>query len=95
MTAEVPSLSCSPGSIVQDNITFQLQSNSAPKEITFQLQGNSAPKEIIRLDSVGFHYRGQLIEDAGEAHRLFIEFMRQANDNWSWADIKNNGAASH
>ena len=67
MTAEVPDFSCSPGSIVQDNITFQLQ-------------GNSAPKEIIRLDSEGFHYRGQLIEDAGEAHRLFIEFMRQANE---------------
>ena len=67
MTAEVPDFSCSPGSIVQDNITFQLQ-------------GNSPPKEIIRLDSEGFHYRGQLIEDAGEAHRLFIEFMRQSND---------------
>ena len=67
MTAEVPDFPCSPGSIVQDNITFQLQ-------------GNSAPKEIIRLDSEGFHYRGQLIEDAGEAHRLFIEFMRQANE---------------
>lgn len=59
--------SCSPGSIVQDNITFQLQ-------------GNSAPKEIIRIDSEGFHYRGQLIEDAGEAHRLLIEFMRQSNE---------------
>ena len=67
MTAEVPDFSCSPGSIVQDNITFQLQ-------------GNSPPKEILRLDSEGFHYRGQLIEDAGEAHWLFIEFMRQSND---------------
>lgn len=67
MTDKAPDFSCSPGSIVQDNITFQLQ-------------GNSAPKEIIRLDSEGFHYRGQLIEDAGEAHRLFIEFMRQANE---------------
>jgi len=67
MTAEVPDFSCSPGNIAQNNITFQLQ-------------GNSAPKEIIRLDREGFHYRGQLIEDAGEAHRLFIEFMRQAND---------------
>jgi hypothetical protein len=67
MTAEVPDFSCSPGNIAQNNITFQFQ-------------GNSPPKEIIRLDSEGFHYRGQLIEDAGEAHRLFIEFMRQAND---------------
>ena len=67
MTAEVPDFSCPPGNIAQNNITFQLQ-------------GNSAPEEIIRLDSEGFHYRGQLIEDAGEAHGLFIEFMRQASD---------------
>ena len=52
MTAEVPDFSCSPGNIAQNNITFQLQ-------------GNSAPEEIIRLDSEGFHYRSQLIEDAG------------------------------
>lgn len=34
--------------------------------------------EVIRLDANGFHYRGQVIEDAGEAHQLFVEFMRQA-----------------
>ena len=66
MTAEVPDYLVA-GSIAQNNITFQFQ-------------GNSAPKEILRLDGEGFHYRGQLIEDAGEAHRLFIEFMRQANN---------------
>jgi len=66
MTAEIPDYLVA-GSTGQNNITFQLQ-------------GNSTPKEIIRLDSEGFHYRGQLIEDAGEAHRLFIEFMRQSND---------------
>ena len=80
MTAEVPDFSCSPGNIAQNNITFQLQ-------------GNSAPEEIIRLDSEGFHYRSQLIEDAGEAHRLFIEFMRQANEmsriNQSTSEVTN------
>ena len=35
------------------------------------------PKEVIRLDSKGFHYRGQFIEDAGEAHRLMVEFLKQ------------------
>ena len=34
-------------------------------------------KEIIRLDKEGFHYRGQFIADAGEAHRLMVEFLRQ------------------
>ena len=35
------------------------------------------PKEVIRLDSKGFHYKGQFIEDAGEAHRLMMEFLKQ------------------
>ena len=34
-------------------------------------------KEIIRLDKEGFHYRDQFIADAGEAHRLMVEFLRQ------------------
>jgi hypothetical protein len=33
--------------------------------------------EVIRLDSDGFHYRGQFIADAGEAHRLMMEFLKQ------------------
>ena len=32
---------------------------------------------VIRIDEQGFHYRGQLIEDAGEAHRLFVDFLRR------------------
>jgi hypothetical protein len=40
----------------------------------------SAPptEEVLRLDKEGFHYRGQFIEDAGEAHRLMVEFLRQS-----------------
>ena len=34
-------------------------------------------EEVIRLDKEGFHYRGQFIADAGEAHRLMVEFLRQ------------------
>jgi len=33
--------------------------------------------EVIRLDSDGFHYRGQFIADAGEAHRLMVDFLKQ------------------
>ena len=33
--------------------------------------------EVIRLDSEGFHYRGRFIADAGEAHRLMVEFLKQ------------------
>ena len=33
-------------------------------------------QEVIRIDKEGFHYRGQFIADAGEAHRLLVEFLR-------------------
>ena len=32
-------------------------------------------KPILVLDKDGFHYKGEVIEDAGEAHRIFIEVM--------------------
>jgi hypothetical protein len=45
--------------------------------ITFHEFGYEPGKEVIRLDKEGFHYRGQFIADAGEAHRLMVEFLRQ------------------
>jgi hypothetical protein len=36
-----------------------------------------ATEEVIRIDKEGFHYRGQFIADAGEAHRLMLEFFKQ------------------
>lgn len=47
-----------------------------PNSITFGL-GSQPTREVIRIDAQGFHYRGQFIEDAGEAHRLLVEFLRQ------------------
>ncbi len=37
-------------------------------------------EEVIRIDKEGFHYRGQFIADAGEAHRLMVEFLRRARE---------------
>jgi hypothetical protein len=34
-------------------------------------------EEVIRLDKEGFHYKGQFIADAGEAHRLMLVFLKQ------------------
>ena len=34
-------------------------------------------EEVIRIDKEGFYYKGQFIEDAGEAHCLLVEFSRQ------------------
>ena len=45
--------------------------------------GESAD-EVIRIDAQGFHYRGQFVEDAGEAHRLLVEFLRQHQPNQQW-----------
>jgi hypothetical protein len=44
--------------------------------------------DVIRIDSQGFHYRGQFVEDAGEAHRLLVEFLRkhQPDTDWRHAD---------
>jgi hypothetical protein len=45
---------------------------------TSQITFNAPPtEEIIRLDKEGFHYKGQFIADAGEAHRYMLVFLKQ------------------
>jgi hypothetical protein len=34
-------------------------------------------REVIRIDDEGFHYNGQFIADAGEAHRLLVEYLKR------------------
>ena len=52
--------------------TFAMSTSSSPKsKIIFDI----AQKEIAYFDSNGFFYKGQLIEDAGEAHRLLLEVL--------------------
>jgi hypothetical protein len=46
------------------------------------------PDEVIRIDAEGFHYRGQFIEDAGEAHRLLVEFLRKHQPDTDWKHAK-------
>jgi len=38
---------------------------------------NTPTEEVIRIDKEGFHYKGQFIADAGEAHRLMVKFLKQ------------------
>jgi hypothetical protein len=45
--------------------------------IVFHESGYEPGKEVIRVDEEGFHYNGQFIADAGEAHRLMVEFLKQ------------------
>lgn len=44
--------------------------------------------EIIRIDSKGFHYRDQFIEDAGEAHRLLVDFLRKNQPQVDWKHVQ-------
>ena len=63
-------------------------------EFTSCITFNSPPtEEVLRLDKEGFHYRGQFIADAGEAHRLMVEFLKQntrrepqgaTDEAWQW-----------
>jgi len=55
-------------------VTTKLQ---PPPESSILFRLPPHPTEVIRLDKEGFHYRGQFIADAGEAHRLMVEFLRQ------------------
>jgi hypothetical protein len=49
-------------------------SEPTTSQITFN---DSSTEEVIRLDKDGFHYKGQFIADAGEAHRLMLAFLKQ------------------
>ena len=35
--------------------------------------------EVLRLDEKGFHYKGETIDDAGEAYKLFMDWMKNSN----------------
>ena len=45
--------------------------------ITLHESRHEFGEEVIRLDKEGFHYKGKFIADAGEAHRLMVEFLKQ------------------
>lgn len=45
-----------------------------PRQITFNLR-ETASDPVLVLDKDGMLYRGKRIEDAGEAHRAFLEVM--------------------
>jgi hypothetical protein len=56
----------------------KLTEDLPPELPTGQIIFNAPPtEEVIRLDKEGFHYKGQFIADAGEAHRLMLAFLKQ------------------
>jgi hypothetical protein len=56
--------------------TLKLNGNDKiESKITFCVE--NAP--ILIVDEDGFHYKGQVIEDAGEAWKLFTDYMNKIN----------------
>ena len=37
--------------------------------------------EVLRLDKEGMHYKGELVRDAGEAHKIFLSVMKQMEED--------------
>lgn len=47
--------------------------------------------EVLRLDKEGMHYKGEVVKDAGEAHRIFMDVMKHIKEEtdtyerpWQW-----------
>jgi hypothetical protein len=59
-------------------------------KVIFQQDTPDRMEEVIRFDKEGFHYRDQFIGDAGEAHRLMVEFLKQ-NTATNRCDTKSRG----
>lgn len=59
-----------------------------PKDSSISFHMSPITDAVIRIDAQGFHYQGQFIEDAGEAHRLLVEFLRKhlPDTDWTHAD---------
>lgn len=55
-----------------------------PGKPSISFHMSPASEEVIRIDAEGFHYRGQFIADAGEAHRLLVEFLRNHQPDIDW-----------
>lgn len=61
------------------NPSWELQQQwreQAPRYPLSVIDLREKTEEVIRIDKEGFHYRGQFIADAGEAHRLLVEFLK-------------------
>lgn len=54
---------------------FKFQVGDKQSTLKFMVRSGSEHEPVLTLDEGGFTYKGQRIEDAGEAHRAFLEVM--------------------
>jgi len=52
------------------------QAEKQDAESLFKFMANN--KEVLLLDEQGFHYKGDVVHDAGIAYRLFVEWMKES-----------------
>ena len=62
--------------------------NDEPR-VEFKVPTDDGLEVIMMLDKKGMTYQGKFIEDAGEAHDLFIDTMQQLKHNTKVVDIVN------
>lgn len=53
----------------------EIDPNSLTTTISFMTKGNKN-EPIMKLTAEGMFYKGKFIEDAGEAHKAFLEVMQ-------------------
>ena len=46
-------------------------------QIEFCVKG----KEVLKITKDGFHYNGEIIKDAGEAHKAWMDVMKRLKTN--------------
>jgi hypothetical protein len=63
---------------MDDNQLPAMNHKEQESRITFNLTDQEGPREVIRLSKDGFYYNNEFIDDAGEAHRLFVEFFYES-----------------
>lgn len=53
---------------------------TAPRENNIIFKCGNAAEPVLVLDKNGMTYKGQRIEDAGEAHRAFLEVIKMMKE---------------
>lgn len=76
-------------------MTEQHQQSQAASWVAF----TESSEEVLRLDKEGFHYRDQFIADAGQAHRLMVEFLQRQlsaqEPSEEWLEARENKVCTH
>lgn len=62
--------------------------------IRFNVGSGIDATEVLRLDKEGFHYKGELIQDAGKCYELFNDWINKARQETK-ADLFGDVAAFH